>query len=159
MGTGVQRVAGFWDKMIKALTDPLTAQEKESGRYDPPPPPRVIYEGTILDAQKFFNQTTPIAACGDCPIAKYTDGLPIVVPTEQAVKEMLTGTKHSADEQIYRYSLNSTTKLVQKSSSAQRFVPMQWTATVEKVATIAVMAGCKPEYLPTVLAMSTRIRH
>jgi hypothetical protein len=34
------------------------------------------------------------------------------------------------------------------------FQPMEWTATVEKVATIAVMAGCKPEYLPVVLAIA-----
>jgi hypothetical protein len=31
---------------------------------------------------------------------------------------------------------------------------MRWTATVEKVATIAVMAGCKPEHLPVALAIA-----
>ena len=34
------------------------------------------------------------------------------------------------------------------------FQPRNWTATVEKVATIAVMAGCKPEHLPVVLAIA-----
>jgi hypothetical protein len=32
--------------------------------------------------------------------------------------------------------------------------PMGWTATVEKVAVNAVMAGCKPEHLPIILAMA-----
>lgn len=109
-GTGEERAAFVWTKLIEALTKPLTGSEKEKGRYDPPTPPRVIYEGTLLDAKKFFNQSMPIAACGDCPIGKYTDGLPIEVPTEAAVKEMLTGTSHSADEIIYSYSMNTTTK-------------------------------------------------
>ncbi|MFC1954754.1 hypothetical protein ACFLVZ_02920, partial [Chloroflexota bacterium] len=34
------------------------------------------------------------------------------------------------------------------------FHPMNWTATVEQVAINAVMAGCKPEYFPVVLAIA-----
>jgi hypothetical protein len=139
--------------MIKALTTPLTAAEQEKGRYEPAPPPRIAYEGTLLDAQNFFNQSTPIAACGDCAIAKYTDGLPIVIPTEAAVKAMLAGTSHSPDEVVYRYSMNATTKQVQKAATPLSFAG--YLATVEKVAVNAVMSGCKPEYLPVVLAIAT----
>jgi hypothetical protein len=34
------------------------------------------------------------------------------------------------------------------------YLPMRRTATVEKVATIAVMAGCRPEFLPVVLTIA-----
>jgi len=154
VGGGEERVATFYDKVYKALTDPLTAKEKESGLYSPPPPPRIIFSGTLDDAQEFFAQTTPIMNCRNCPIAKYTDGLPVVIPTEEKVKEMLTGTSHKADEEIYRYTLNATTGAITKATSPVTYSG-GYKSTVEKVATVAVMAGCKPEYLPVVLAVAT----
>jgi hypothetical protein len=152
VGSGEERVNFLWNNMIKALTTPLTAAEQEKGRYEPAPPPRVIYEGTLLDAQNFFQQSQPIAACGDCPMAKYTDGLPVIIPTEAAVKAMLAGTSHSPDELIYRYTMNQTSKKVQKAATPLSYSGFQ--ATVEKVAVNAVMSGCKPEYLPVVLAIA-----
>jgi hypothetical protein len=154
VGRGEERVAAFYDKVYKALTDPLTAKEQESGLYTPPPMPRIIFEGTLDDAQEFFAQTTPIANCYNCPIVKYTDGLPIIIPTEEKVKEMLTGTSHKPDEQIYRYTRNATTGVVAKATSPVLYA-RGYKSTVEKVATVAVMAGCKPEYLPIVLAIAT----
>ena len=82
-----------------------------------------------------------------------TDGLPIIIPTEEKVKEMLTGTSHKPDEQIVRYTVNATTPAGSK--RYQGYICQGLLATVEKVATIAVMAGCKPEYLPVVLAIAT----
>jgi hypothetical protein len=159
VGTGEERVNQFIDKAIKALTDPLTAKEKEVGVYTPPADPKICYNGNPFDAQTFFQKTTPIANCRNCPIANWTDGLPIIVPTEQLVKEMLTGTSHKGDEYI-KYNVTSNITL---SSSGVRvsvkvgdpmfFMPNCWGATVEKVAVNAVMAGCKPEYLPVVLAI------
>jgi hypothetical protein len=154
MGSGAERVAAFYDKVMKSLMDPLTAKEKESGVYNPPPDPRVMFTGTLDDAQTFFQQSTPTANCKNCPIAKYTDGLPIIIPTEEKVKEMLTGTKHKPDETVYLYTMNATSKQVEKRTTPLIFTGMGWTGTVEKVAVNAVMAGCKPEYLPTVLAVA-----
>ncbi len=51
--------------------------------------------------------------------------------------------------------MNATTNKVEKRSTPLVFTGMGWTATVEKVAVNAVMAGCKPEYLPVVLAVAT----
>jgi hypothetical protein len=152
-GTGEERAKSFIEAALKALTDPLTAKEKESGLYTPPEPPRVVFTGTLDDAQAFFQATTPINNCRNCPIAKLTDGLPIIIPTEEKVKEMMTGTSHKANEDIYTYSMNATTPQPVKG----RLVTYAagYKATVEKVATIAVMAGCKPEYLPVALAIST----
>ena len=64
----------------------------------------------------------------------WSDGLPVVPPTEARVLRMLTGTTRAPDEVVAVVPPN--------------LEPV----TVEKVAVNAVMAGCKPEYLPVVLA-------
>jgi len=64
----------------------------------------------------------------------WSDGLPLVPPTEERVLLMLDGTNRDPQEVI---------GLVPPALAA---------ATVEKIAINAVMAGCKPEYLPVVLA-------
>jgi len=63
----------------------------------------------------------------------WTDGLPVVAPTEQRVLAMLDGTSRSSDEIVATVA------------------PDLVEATVEKIAIAAVMAGCRPEYLPWVL--------
>jgi hypothetical protein len=154
VGSAVERVATFIDKALKALTEPLTAKEKESGLYTPPEQPKVVFEGTLEDAQVFFQQTTPVANCRNCPIAKMTDGLPIIIPTEEKVKEMLTGTSHKPEEAIYLYSMNATSKKIDKAASPVLYA-RAYNATVEKVAVVAVMSGCRPEYLPVVLTVAS----
>jgi thiol-disulfide isomerase/thioredoxin len=64
----------------------------------------------------------------------WTDGLPVVPPTAERVLAMLAGTARSPREVI------------------GVMPPDRVECTVEKVAVNAVMAGCKPEYLPVVLA-------
>ena len=63
----------------------------------------------------------------------WTDGLPLVPPTETRVLRMLEGTSRAADEVVALVPPN----LVE--------------CTVEKVVVNSVMAGCRPEYLPVVL--------
>ncbi len=63
-----------------------------------------------------------------------TDGLPVIPPTPERVLRMLSGTRRDAQEVIGVVPPN--------------LAPV----TVEKVAINAVMAGCKPEYLPVVIA-------
>ncbi len=64
----------------------------------------------------------------------WTDGLPIVPPTEDLVLEMLEACPLPG-----RHVLG-------------RIPPLDGTVTVEKVAINTVMAGCKPDYFPVVLA-------
>jgi len=64
----------------------------------------------------------------------WTDGLPLVPPTEARVLRMLEGTSMAADEVVALVPPN----LVE--------------CTVEKVVVNSVMAGCRPEYLPVVFA-------
>src|SRR6266849_5506955 len=64
----------------------------------------------------------------------WTDGLPIVPPTEAAVREFLRWTDRDPREVL------------------GVLPPRQGEATVERIAANAVMAGCRPEYLPVILA-------
>ncbi len=158
------RVASFWDSMIAALTKPLTKEESEGGRYTPPGQSRILFEGTLDEAQVFYQQTKPekpTATGLRPPRATYTDGLPIIIPTEEKVAEMLKGTSHKPGEVIrLQYDRARTEQrqarvvIPKKKGTVVEFEPMGWTATVEKVAINAVMAGCKPEYLPVVLALA-----
>jgi hypothetical protein len=64
----------------------------------------------------------------------WTDGLPVVPATEARVAKMLTGTRRDPNDVV-------------------AVVPPDLVeCTIEKVAVNAVLAGCKPEYLPVVLA-------
>ncbi len=63
----------------------------------------------------------------------WSDGLPVVTPTEARVARMLTGTTRDPDELI------------------GHIPPAMEPATVRTVAIHALMAGCKPAYLPVVL--------
>src|SRR5687768_12351091 len=63
----------------------------------------------------------------------WTDGLPVYPPTDDLVDAMLAYVKRDPDEIIGVVP------------------PGEGIATVEKIAINAVMAGCKPEYLPVVI--------
>jgi len=139
--------------IIEGLTKPLTAKEKEKGVYSPPQP-RIIFDGTLDEAENFYQQTADITAPVNAPLSIYTDGFPIRVPTEERVRQMLTGTSHKPDEVIVHQADSLGMRGGRKKGEPVLFQPMNWTATVEKIATIAVMAGCKPEHLPVVLAIA-----
>ncbi len=153
---GPQDVDAFIEPTLEALTRPLTEKEKESGMYNPPPQQRVLFEGTLDEAETFYQQTQYIPLPVDAPIAIYTDGFPIRVPTEERVQEMLTGTSHKPDELITCQSGRPGMMRggERKKGDVVLFQPMNRPATVEKVAINAVMAGCKPEHLPVVLAIA-----
>jgi len=154
IGQPEEMVAQYYDKLVKTLTDPLTAKEKESGLYSPPAPPRVMFEGTMDEAQDFLQQTILVENCRMCPIAKYTDGLPVIIPTEEKVAAMLTGTSHKGTEQIVQpFGRVMGTTTVQPGALVT-YANSQFSSTVEKVAVCAVMAGCKPQYMPACLALA-----
>lgn len=154
-------------KIMEELTRPLSAEEKEHGNWTPPNQNRVLFEGTLEEADVFYQQTEFVPPPVNAPIAVYSDGFPVTIPTEERVREMLKGTSHKPDELI-TYRSDRTTRrgylsssrlgvgqvVVKNKGEPVLFSPNNWTATVEKVATVAVMAGCKPEYLPVVLAIA-----
>jgi hypothetical protein len=146
--------------VIDGLVSPLTDKEQESGRWEPEEP-RILFEGTLDKAQEFYQQTEKIPGILDAPFSMYTDGLPIIIPTEEKVREMLAGTSHKPDELIALQRDVEVTGMgalgggfTKKKGDLVKFMPMGRTATVEQVAVNAVMAGCKPEYFPVVLAIA-----
>ncbi len=118
-----EQMAVSTGKVIDALTRPLEEGEKKTGMYTPPIPRKFAMEGTHSEIQEYFYKQG------------WTDGLPIVLPTEDRVATMLKGTRHRPDEVV-----------------SATVWPEKWTATVEKVAINGVMAGCRPEYMPVLLA-------
>ncbi|MCG8542712.1 MAG: TlpA family protein disulfide reductase, partial [Alphaproteobacteria bacterium] len=64
----------------------------------------------------------------------WTDGLPIIPPTEDLVRATLRFTDRAPEDII------------------AELPPKGGRATVEKIAVSAVMAGCRPEYLPVLIA-------
>jgi hypothetical protein len=63
----------------------------------------------------------------------WTDGLPIIPPTAERVRRMLSGCSRRAQEVV------------------AVLPPKMGSATVEKIAVNAVMAGAEPEYLPVII--------
>jgi hypothetical protein len=108
--------------VITALTKPLTDEEKSPRKEKAEKPVRIIFKGDLDEVNRFFYRRG------------WTDGLPILPPTEAAVAEMLTGTDLPAD-----HILGKLQSRLGK-------------ATVEKIAINAVMAGALPTYMPVLIA-------
>jgi hypothetical protein len=108
---------------LDALARPLTNDERATGLREPPPPPRIACRGDLAAVQRHFEAEG------------WTDGLPIIPPTEAAVAAMLAGTSRRPDETV-----------------APSMPPEGWRADVEAVAVNAVMAGAAPCHLPILLA-------
>jgi hypothetical protein len=157
---GVEEANLVMQPLLDALTRPLTEEEKGRGRWAPQQP-RILFEGTLPEAEAFYQQTENIPGILNVPYSVYTDGMPIVIPTEERVAAMLKGTSHKPDEVIIlqrdietRGVGNIMAGFTRNKGDVVQFMPMFRTATVEQVAVNAVMAGCRPEYFPVALAMA-----
>ena len=117
--------------IMQAIIDALTIPIKKSEiPAEPAPEPRFLPSDTEENLQRLFKDKG------------WTDYNPIILPTEERVAEMLKGTSHEPG------------KLVKEASGT---FGTTRPFTVEKVAIIAVMAGAKPEYLPTILALASQV--
>ena len=117
------------EELVAALTNPLTAEEKKTGFLMRDPQPRLLEPNTPTNLIGLFEKNG------------WTDGLPIILPTEAKVAEMLKGTSHKPDEIV---------------GTMRPSPPHEaWEFNVEMVAVNAVMAGAKPEYLPVILALAS----
>jgi len=116
------------EEMINILTKPPTAKESETGTIK-----RV--EPRLLKPDTRDNLQSLIVEKG------WTDYLPVVLPTEEKVSEMLMGTSHRPGE------------IVGRMPTAGPYESLEY--TVEQVAVNAVMAGVKPEHFPVVLAIAS----
>jgi len=88
--------------------------------------------GTLVSRKiEFSADSDPHEICYE---RGWTDGLPVTPPTDERILAMLKGTRRRPDEVI------------------GRIPPYLGTCTVEKAAINAVLAGCRPEYMPVLLA-------
>jgi hypothetical protein len=121
------------DAIIAALTRPLTPEERN-------PEPKLrgetaktikitaeSYESALEKFNRLFLEN------------HWGDGLPLIPPTEEAVRWMLSGTTRSPGE---------VTGMIPSPDGLATI----GIATIEKIAINAVMAGAKPEYLPVIIA-------
>jgi hypothetical protein len=115
----------FMQHVIEGLTNPLQDEDLQGLSFDRSAP-RLLDPDTEENLQRRFVEE------------RWTDFLPIVLPTEERVEAMLAGTSRKPDEIVGRM----------RPTAFREF----WEFTVEKVAVNAVMAGARPEYLPVILA-------
>ena len=115
-------ISAVADDMVAALTRPLSAEEKSPKRREVEKPSRIVFKGSLPEVNRFFYQRG------------WTDGLPIVPPTEEAVAEMLTGTDLPTEHLVAEME------------------PRLGKATVERIAINAVMAGALPTCMPLLIA-------
>ena len=115
-------VVGAFDDIISALTRPLTAEEASPKPHEIEEPSRIIFKGDIEEVNRFFYKRG------------WTDGFPIIPPTEKAVAEMLRGTDLPPDHLL------------------GKLISRRGKATIEKIAVNAVMAGALPTYMPVLIA-------
>ena len=117
----------FMQEVIEGLTGALTEEDLKGSSFERSTP-RFLAPDTEDNLQQLFIENW------------WTDFLPIILPTEKRVAEMLKGTSHPPDKVVGRLR-------------PARFREL-WEFTVEKVAVNAVMAGARPEYFPVILALA-----
>lgn len=116
-------------KVMEEVVDGLTrAPAAGSSQADFDATPRLVEPGTEAELARLFQDN------------RWTDMLPIILPTEDRVAEMLAATRRNPDEVVGRMQPTKNRGL--------------WEYTVEKVAVNAVMAGARPEYFPVILALA-----
>jgi hypothetical protein len=121
----------FMKETTDALTAPLSDEEKKTGVESVSAGPASYGPDTADDLQEIFSNNG------------MTDYMPIIIPTDEKVEAMLKGTTHSPDE------------VLRKPVEGVGYESALWGYTIRQVAVNAVMAGCRPEYFPVILAMAS----
>jgi len=117
------------EEIVDKLTRPLAPEDTKTGQIERDMGP-ATYTGTAAELQQLYLEK------------RYTDFMPIILPTEELVNEMLKATSHEPDEPLGRMNPGSG-------------AGETWTYTVKVAAINAVMAGAKPEYFPVILALGS----
>lgn len=120
------------NEIIDVLTNPISETKTESES------PETVSAGT---PQVFLGPDTEDNLQNLFYERGWTDGLPIILPTEERVNRMLAATSASPDEVVSNPFLVDTKETVK--------------STVANIAVIAVMAGAKPEDFPVILAIAS----
>ena len=108
---------------VEGVIQGLTATPEKASELMEPEPGEVVFEGTADEINRFYYENG------------WSDGLPIVPPTAARVEAFLRHTDRDADEEL------------------GVLLPDRRSATVRTVAINGVMAGCRPEYMPVLVAL------
>ena len=120
------------EEIIDVLTKPVNGKKSAAGsvKTAKASPAQALLEADTEDnLQRIFYERG------------WTDGLPIILPTEERVQKMLAATGASPDEVVSESFMFDTREVVKR--------------TVSNIAVIAVMAGARPEYFPVILAIAS----
>ncbi len=117
------------DEIIEILTKPQEKKKSEPASLYKPGPREKNLSGTEDSLQQLFYDRG------------WTDGLPVILPTEERVERMLQRTSHSPDEEVGQAYDHDHHEIIKY--------------TVRDIAVTAVMAGARPEYLPVILAIAS----
>ena len=108
---------------LNDVIDNLLSEPSEAITVTEPTPQDVVFEGSFEEVNRLFYENG------------WSDGLPIVPPTDAKVAEFLAFTDRDPDEVI------------------GALPPDNRSATPWNIAINGVMAGCRPEYMPVLLAL------
>ena len=127
--------AALVDAVLDGLTRPLTEEESFNGTWVFDAEKRYLAVGSYEEVRFALNGdmnrcSTTLAS------SQHTDGSPVALPTEAALKEMLKGTSLPPDTPVGQIE------------------PLNSIATVESVAIQGIMAGLTKETLPLLLALT-----
>ncbi len=115
----------LWPQIVEALTKPITQEELDRSATRGHGDLRDdVFYGTFEEVNDYFKEN------------KWSDGLPFVPPTFEKVNEFLEYTDYAWDEVI------------------ATLPPAHRSTTTWHVAVNAVMSGCKPEYMPILVALT-----
>jgi hypothetical protein len=113
-----------WNAVVPQVVEALSTNPQGSGAEAAEPGPReVVFSGTLEQVQEYFDAR------------EWSDGLPVVPPTRERVEGFLGWTERDPGEVL------------------GVLAPEFREATVWSVAVNGVMAGCRPEYMPILLAI------
>ncbi len=110
------------DEVVNAIIDALTKPQHIVPRGLIKEPEERVFRGTFKEINQYFYKNW------------WTDGLPIIPPTKEAVEEMLQGTDLPPETELGEME------------------PRGGILTVETIAVNAVMAGCLPVHMPVLIA-------
>jgi hypothetical protein len=109
--------------LINNIVQAFTKPVTQSVKSREPEKGDIVFEGTLDEIQEFFMKR------------QWSDGLPVIPPTLERVEKFLSFTSRFRDEVI------------------GRLLPENREATIWNVAVNGVMAGCRPEYMPVLIAV------
>ncbi|MBI2906362.1 MAG: hypothetical protein HYX92_01760 [Chloroflexi bacterium] len=109
--------------VVQRVVEGLTTPVADAVKPDEPGPRDIVFQGTLAEVQEFFHQNL------------WTDGLPIIPPTIEEIEKFLRFTDRSPDEVL------------------GVVLPENREATIWNIAVNGVMSGCRPEYMPILIAV------